>query len=134
MLTRWVSQSPYSYRSVGKARNAGLSSDSKRLRRDPSRLRKGRSLRRTSSSRMAWLTSAKLKNFLLRFVTGLHRAGRHYGHTVMRGHLLIRPIDRRLIAASFGHTGLQIIGDDDLGHTAQKLEGAHVGADPVGQP
>jgi len=52
----------------------------------------------------------------------------------MRGHLLICPIDSRLIAASFSHTGLQIIGDDDLGHAVQKLEGAHVGADPVGQP
>src|ERR1019366_4498457 len=51
----------------------------------------------------------------------------------VRGHLRVRPIDTRLVAASFGDARLQIVGDDDLGHAPQKLEGAHVGADPVGQ-
>src|ERR1017187_7881916 len=58
---------------------------------------------------------------------------RYYRHTVVRGHLRVRPIDTRLVAASFGDGRLQIVGDDDLGHAPQKLEGAHVGADPVGQ-
>src|SRR5216683_7403290 len=152
MLTRWVSQSPYSYRSVGKARSAGLSSDSKRLRRDPSRLRKGRSLSRTNNSWYGLVDLRQAEEFPLpqggqdppldqqhaclhlRLVTRFHAARRHYRYTAVRSHLLICPIDTRLIAASFRDAGLQVIGDDDLGHAAQKLEGAQVGADPVGQP
>src|ERR1035437_3671590 len=103
---------------------------------------------------MAWLTSAKWKNFLFRRAARIQRstnstpastlalsrglarrAGitatphcvsslrfvgrspppcRYYRHTVVRGHLRVRPIDTRLVAASFGDARLQIVGDDDL--------------------
>src|SRR5690242_17131186 len=43
-------------------------------------------------------------------------------------------LEKKNIAASFGDARLQIVRNDDLGHAAQKLEGAHVVADPVGQP
>ena len=91
---------------AGKGRSAGLSSDSNRLRREPSRLRKGRWFSRASNSRMASFTSAKQKNFRFRSAARIQRstnstpastfalsrgfrAGRNHGHAVVRGHLLV---------------------------------------------
>jgi hypothetical protein len=71
--------------------------------------------------------------FHLRLVARFRPPRRHYRHTVVRGHFLVGSIHARLIATSFGDTRLQIVGDDDLGQAFQKLEGAHVGADPIGQ-
>jgi hypothetical protein len=54
--------------------------------------------------------------FHLGLVAGFRAPRRHHRNTVVRGHFLIRPIDTRLIATSFGDARLQVIGDDDLGH------------------
>jgi hypothetical protein len=100
---------------------------------------------------MAWLSSAKGEEFTfpqgcqyptlhhlhagfgLRLIARFGGTRRHHSHSVMGSHLLIRAIDARLIAARFRHARLQVVRSHDLRHPAQKLEGAHVGADPVGQ-
>ena len=52
---------------------------------------------------------------------------------VMRRHFPIRGIEIRLVEAWLGHTRLQVIRHDDLGDTAEELEGSNVRADPVPQ-
>jgi len=91
------------------------------------RLRKGRSFNRTSSSRIAWLSSGKLKNFRFRNATTIQRSTTCtplsafalsrglYGRaarlpSVMHRELLIGGIQIRIVTAGSGDGGLGVIG------------------------
>jgi hypothetical protein len=49
------------------------------------------------------------------------------------GHLLVSPVQLGFVAAGPRNTSLQVIRYSDGGNAAQELEGAEMGADPVGQ-
>jgi hypothetical protein len=51
----------------------------------------------------------------------------------MTGLFLIRWVDVRIITAGFGDRSPQVIGDQDLGQTAEETKGPDIGPDPVGQ-
>ena len=70
----------------------------------------------------------------LRLVAWFARPCRQDGGAVMRRHLGIGPVDRRLVEAGFDHGRLGIVGHDQLRHAADRLESPRVGADPVRQP
>ena len=61
------------------------------------------------------------------------RAAPEYAHAVVHGHLLIRGIQVRIVAARFGHAGLGVIWDDQLRNTLIELESPHMCADPACQ-
>jgi hypothetical protein len=69
----------------------------------------------------------------LGLVARLRRPRRDDHAPVVGGHLLVRPVDLRLVAVGPGHPRAQVVGHEDLGRTAEELEGADVGGDPVGQ-
>jgi hypothetical protein len=48
-------------------------------------------------------------------------------------HLLVSRVQIRIVAAGPGDAGLRVIGNDQPGHAAEELEGAHVGGEPVDQ-
>ena len=48
----------------------------------------------------------------------------------MRGHLLVRGVQVRLVAAWFRHSGFGVVRDDQLWAASQEFEGAHMGPDP----
>ena len=68
-----------------------------------------------------------------RLVAGLSRPRRQNGGSVMRRHLGVGPIDFRIVEAGLDDGGLGVVRHDELGNAADRLEGAHVSVDPVGQ-
>ncbi len=68
-------------------------------------------------------------NLNLRFVARLHRPRRHDRGIVVRRHLGIGAVDRRLVKARLGDAGAQIVGDDHSLYTAEKRERARVRSD-----
>jgi len=48
----------------------------------------------------------------------------------MFGKILIGGIDVRLISAWVGYTGFEVVRNEDLGNTAEELEGVNMGSDP----
>jgi hypothetical protein len=51
----------------------------------------------------------------------------------MGRHLAVGTIDLRLVEAGLDDGGPGVVRHDELGNAADRLEGAHVGVDPVGQ-
>ena len=51
----------------------------------------------------------------------------------MGRHLGVGPVDFRIVEAGLDDGGLRIVGHDEFGDAADRLEGADVGVDPVGQ-
>ena len=72
-----------------------------------------------------------LLNF--RLVAGLPRPRRQNGGSVMRRHVGVGPIDLGVVEAGLDDGGLGVVRHDEFGNAADRLEGAHVGVDPVGQ-
>jgi hypothetical protein len=68
-----------------------------------------------------------------RLVAGLSRPRRQNGGSVMRRHVGVGPIDLGVVEAGLDDGGLGVVRHDELGNAADRLEGAHVGVDPVGQ-
>ena len=68
-----------------------------------------------------------------RLVAGFSRPGWQNGGSVMRRHLGVGPIDLGVVEAGLDDGGLGVVRHDELGNAADRLEGAHVGVDPVGQ-
>src|SRR5690606_5842274 len=56
---------------------------------------------------------------------------RHNGDTVVLRHLFTGEVHAGLVPAGPRDTGFLIVGDDDLGNAAEKLEGANVRTAPV---
>ena len=67
----------------------------------------------------------------LRFVFWFSDTGGNDRGPIVNRQLLIGAIDAWLIAAGLGNTGEEIVGDQDLGHTANELKSPDMGADPV---
>src|SRR5262245_48568053 len=72
-------------------------------------------------------------NFYLGFILGFLGTRWDYCGGVMVRHLLIRPIDIRLVEAGFGDARFKIVADDDRRHAAKVSEGVLVRVDPIGQ-
>ena len=51
----------------------------------------------------------------------------------MSRHLGIRSVDLGIVEAGLDDGGLGVVGHDEFGNAADRLEGAHMGVDPVGQ-
>ena len=68
-----------------------------------------------------------------RLVTRLSRPRRQDGGSVMGRHLGIRSVDLGVVEAGLDDGGLGVVRHDELGNAADRLEGAHVGVDPVGE-
>ena len=73
-------------------------------------------------------------DFDLGLVARPARPCRQHGGVVMRRHLRIGPVDLRLVQARLDDRGLGVVRHEQPGHAADRLEGARVGADPVGEP
>ena len=56
-----------------------------------------------------------------------------YRHAVVADEVVVGRIQVRLVAMGAADRGAQIVGDHQLRHTAEELEGAHVRRRPVGQ-
>ena len=69
----------------------------------------------------------------LRLVARLSRPRRQDGGSVMRRHLGVGPIDLGVVEAGLDDGGPGVVRHDEFGNAADRLEGAHVGVDPVGQ-
>ena len=69
----------------------------------------------------------------LRLVARLSRPRRQDGGSVMGRHLAVGPIDLRLVEAGLDDGGPSVVRHDEFGNAADRLEGAHVGVDPVRQ-
>ena len=106
-------------RSVTHSRIAALSSSSEKKRR----------LRSRASTNRWTICTADLR---FRFVARLSPAPAAH-EAVMGGELLISPIDARLVARRLGDTGLEVVADDRLRHTADRGERVDMRADPVRQ-
>ena len=70
----------------------------------------------------------------LGLVARLVGPGRHDGRTVVRRHLAIGPVHRRLVEAGAGDARLEIVADQLTRHAAEIAERPHMRADPVRQP
>ena len=73
-------------------------------------------------------------SFDLRLVARPARPGRQHGGSVMGRHLGIGAIDLRLVQARFDDGDFGVIGHDQLGHPADRGEGARMGGNPVAEP
>ncbi len=51
----------------------------------------------------------------------------------MHGEVVVGAIEVRLVVTRVPDTGFEIVGDNECRHTAEVLEHAHVGAEPVGE-
>ena len=69
----------------------------------------------------------------LRLVAGLPRPRRQDGGPVMGRHLGVSSVDLGIVEAGLDDGGLRVVRHDEFGYAADRLEGAHVGVDPVGQ-
>ena len=69
----------------------------------------------------------------LRLVAGLPRPRRQDGGPVMGGHLGVGAVDLRVVEAGPDDGGLRIVRHDEFRYAADRLEGADMGVDPVGQ-
>ena len=69
----------------------------------------------------------------LGFVARLSRPRRENGGSVMSRHLGIGSVDLRIVEAGLDDGGLRIVGHEKFGGAADRLEGADMGVDPVGQ-
>src|SRR5438105_1075079 len=152
MLTRALAQSRSSKRWAGRGFKAGRSNSANKLARQPGRFLKGRWLSFSSSSRMAWLSSARRKNFRCRSAARIQRSatktpdsilalsrGRcgRAGTTpyaVVLGHFLIDRVEVGFIAAGTAHAAASVIGDEEFADTLHKFEGANMGSNPIFQP
>src|SRR5213593_4543862 len=66
-------------------------------------------------------------------VARLSRAGRHDGDRIMGGHVEIRAVQFRFVAAGTVDAGAGIIWNDQLRNTLEILEGRHMTVNPVPQ-
>jgi Kef-type K+ transport system membrane component KefB len=69
--------------------------------------------------------------FRLGLIAGLVRAGGQNADAIVHGQLLVGRVEVRFITASATNAGASVVGDDQLGNTAQKLKRAHVSPKPV---
>ncbi len=67
------------------------------------------------------------------FIAWFIRSGRERGAPVVREHLVVRGVEERLVAAGPADAALEVVGDDELRHSAEEGKGADVRADPVRQ-
>ena len=51
----------------------------------------------------------------------------------MGGHLGVGAVDLRVVEAGLDDGCLGVVGHNEFGHAADRLEGAHMGVNPVGQ-
>ncbi|MCP1854424.1 hypothetical protein J2R80_008247 [Bradyrhizobium sp. USDA 4541] len=72
--------------------------------------------------------------FDLRLVPWPSRPGRQNGGAVMRRHVGVAAVDLRVVEAGLDHCDLGIVRHQQRRHAADRLEGADVAADPVGEP
>src|SRR6202041_2688363 len=68
-----------------------------------------------------------------RLVARLPRPRWQDGGSVIGRHLGVGAVDLRVVAAGLDDGGLGVVWHDEFGNAADRLEGAHVGVDPVGQ-
>src|ERR1700688_4306469 len=68
----------------------------------------------------------------LRLVPWPSRPGN--GGAVMRRHVGVAAVDLRIVEAGLDHCDLGVVGDQKRRHATDRLEGADVAADPVGEP
>lgn len=73
-------------------------------------------------------------HFRLGLVPGFAHPCRDHGHPVVRRQLQVGGIDVRLVAMGLAHPARQIIGNQNRRDRAEVGEGAHMCANPVGQP
>jgi len=66
-------------------------------------------------------------------VLGLAWPRRHNRGIVMRRHVGIGSVDRRIIETGFGYARLEIVRNHLRGHAAEECEGADVGRNPIRQ-
>jgi hypothetical protein len=71
--------------------------------------------------------------FRFRLVTGLPGASGDDRTAVVGGHLLVRGVEVGLVAVGLGDARTEVVGHDDAGTAADRLEGVDVPPDPVGQ-
>src|SRR5271156_1951242 len=69
----------------------------------------------------------------LRLVARLPGPGGQDGGSVMGRHLGIGAVDLRVVEAGLNDGGFGVVGHDEFGNPPDRLEGPHVGVDPVGQ-
>jgi hypothetical protein len=67
-----------------------------------------------------------------RLVARLSRPRRQNGGSVMRRHLGVGPINLGVVEAGLDDGGPGVVRHDEFWNAADRLEGAHVGVDPVG--
>ena len=67
------------------------------------------------------------------FVPRPPRPRRQNGGVVMRRHFGVGPIDLRIVEAGLDDGGLGIVRHEQMRNAADRLEGAHMGVDPVGE-
>ena len=72
-------------------------------------------------------------DFDLRLVPRLVGSGGNDRGAVVRRHVGIGPVHRRLVEAGLGDAGLQIVADDLPRHTAEERQDVHMHGDPVRQ-
>ena len=69
----------------------------------------------------------------LRLVARLPGPRRQDGGSVMGRHLGVGPVDFRIVEAGLDDGGPGVVRHDEFWNAADRLEGAHMGVDPVGQ-
>jgi hypothetical protein len=69
----------------------------------------------------------------LRLVARLSRSRRQDRGSVMGRHLGVGPVDLGVVEAGLDDGGFGAVRHDEFGNPADRLEGAHVGVDPIGQ-
>jgi hypothetical protein len=70
-------------------------------------------------------------HFDLGLVPWLGSAGGNHGDPIMVCEIGIRAIELGLITMGAGHRSLEVVGDDDVGHSTEGSKGPHMGANPV---
>src|ERR1700760_5534 len=73
------------------------------------------------------------RDFNFSFVAGLFGTRWNNRGAVVRRHLRVCSVDRRLVEAGLGDTRFQIVADELRRDTAEEREGAHMRADPIDQ-
>ena len=69
--------------------------------------------------------------FHLHLVLRPARACRDHSKPVVRGHLLVGPIDVRIVPARTLHRRFRVVGNDDHRHALDVLQGLDLGTNPV---
>ena len=67
------------------------------------------------------------------FVTGLTDPGGQHGDAIMGSHVGVGGVELGLVAVRVGDAGLEVVGDEGLGDTAEERQCPYMGVNPIGQ-